>query len=365
MKASINEFRRNFILLGLASVLLPAYQSVIANELRKSDIDSEAINRAILSMLASSRAYGKKLQKIILNGLQLELWDLDSKKVYFSIPEGIDPKSNIYGAVLQKPTLRNEAKLANGNLTIDGMHITRTKEKYHLFSVNYKDIYFDPDRIISLDFGDKKYSVNLRKLALFLRNDSIYGGFFRVSKVPSGIEKPDFLNHGALVTQKGESSLTEFVEQIVIGKISREEKIQSTLDFITEKITYDQKEFYFGREFLQRFTETLIAREGDCSNKSILFASMLEQLDVEYLLVYSKNHIYVAVEKQNFSNENGYAFNYKNKTWIPAETTTRTFKIGKTVVDKPELIRGIKYIQEPRLKNEIYSFPDEALIMFG
>jgi hypothetical protein len=336
-----------------------------ANELRQSNVDAEKLNRSILSMLASGRAYGKKFQKLVLNGLQLELWDLRKKTVYFSLPQSIKPSSKIFSSVLKDPELRREGKSSRGRIEIDGMHLNRTKEKYHLFAIKFEDIFFDSNRVITVDFEREKYSASLGKLALFLRNDSIYGGRLRVSKVPPGMERPEFLNHGALVTPKGEETLLEFVEQIVGGMDSPRAKIQALLDFVTVKIPYDQKEFYFGREFLQRFTETLIAKEGDCSNKSILFASMLEQLEIEYILVYSKNHIFVAVEQENFQDENLYGFKYKNKNWTPAETTAKNFIIGRSKVSNPELLQQIKFIQEPAQKNELYSYTDEKLMLFN
>lgn len=365
MNAIFEQNRRSILALIGAYALPIANQVAHSNELRRSAIDNESVNRAILSMLASGRVYGKKLQKLMLNGLQLELWDLRKKVVYFSLPQDVQPSNKVFAAVTKTPESRKEAKIIAENLDIDGMHLTRTKEKYYLFAINYQDIFFDPNRIITIDFGREVYSISLGKLALFLRNDSVYGGRLRVSKVPPEITRPEFLNHGALVTPKGESTLLEFVQEIVDGVNSMPEKTQVLLNFVTEKIQYDQKEFYFGREFLQRFTETLIAKEGDCSNKSILFSSMLEQLGVGYILVYSKNHIFVAVEQENYPNSNSYGFTFRNKRWTPAETTVPGFKIGQTKVTKPELLREIKYIQIPSLKNELFSYPDEKLIMFN
>lgn len=347
-----------------ASALPFFNQNSYANELRQASIDADGVNRCILSMLASERAYGRSLQKIVLNELRLELWDLRNNIIYFSLPQSVPPTNRVFNAVSKKPEFRREGKFIGGNIEIDGMHITRTKEKFYLFAINYENISFDPDRIITLDFGRERYSVSLGKLALFLRNDSIYGGRLRVNKVPYGMEKPDFLNHGALVTPKGEITLAGFVQQIIDGKVSTEEKIQALLDFVTEKIRYDQDELDLGGGFLQRFAETLIAREGDRSNKLILFASMLEQISVEYLLVYSENNIFAAVNQKYFSKNSPYAFDFKNKKWLPAETTINGFKIGETRLDKPELLQEIKYVQEPSQKNVLLTFPDEKLILF-
>lgn len=365
MKNTKNSTRRGFISLLLGSTIISSHQLSSANELRLADLDRENITRSILSMLASGRAYGKKLQKLVLNGLNLELWDLKKKVVYFSLPKKTVASEQVFRSILKEPSLRTEATLIGSSLKIEDRHLTRTNEKYRLYAVKYEDIYFDPDKILTLEFDNLKYSVTLMQLALFLRNDSIYGGRLRVNKVPEGMTKPKFLNHGALVTQMGEPTLTDLVNQIITGKSGPNEKIQALLDFVTEKIPYDKKEFYFGREFLQRFTETLISEEGDCSNKSILFSSMLEQIGVDYLMIYTNNHIYVAVEQDNFSNNNLYGFNFKNKAWTPAETTVQMFKIGVTKIKNHDIISDIKFIQDPKLKNQIFSYPDENMMMFN
>ena len=168
-----------------------------------------------------------------------------------------------------------------------------------------------------------------------------------------------------MITTVGEPTLTNLVDQIVNKNAAQAQKIQSVLDFVTEHIKYDEKEFYFGREFLQRFNETLIAREGDCSNKSILLASMLEQMEIEYLLVYTPNHIYVAVPSEEFGDENKYEFKFNDKIWSPAETTLKGFRIGKTLVKNDKALKDIKFVQNPNFKNQIFSYPDGKMILFN
>jgi hypothetical protein len=349
---------------GSSTLALPGRRGY-ANELRQSRISNDEVNRSMLSMLASKRAYGRNLQEMILAGLRLELWDLKNQTVYFSLPQSRQPSDKVFSVVSKRPGSRREGRVSEGRIELDGMHLTRTKEKYYLFAIGYEDIFFDPDRIVVVNYGQLKYSVTLGKLAMFLRNDSVYGGSLRVRRVPPGVDRPKFMNHGALVTPNGEATLGNFVQQIIAGKMSTQQKVQSLLDFVTGEIRYDQREFYFGREFLQRFSETLLAREADCSNKSILFASMLEQLAIEYLLVYSKEHVFVAVGQDGFPNRNSYGFRFDRKSWVPAETTATGFRIGETIIDKPEALREIMYIQRPARKNELFTFPEEKLVMFN
>ena len=59
---------------------------------------------------------------------------------------------------------------------------------------------------------------------------------------------------------------------------NREAKIQRLVDFVSNEIQYDYSEAVGGRETLKRPNEVLFTRSGDCSNKTILLASLLEQI---------------------------------------------------------------------------------------
>lgn len=338
--------------------------SVSANELRKSDIDEDQLRQLTLSLMVSNRDYGKNYRKLYLNGAYLELWDLRKKVVYFSFPQG-KSAAEISKEFLKNPTKRVNAKLKDNKLEVDGLFLLRTSEKYNLISTNADNFLVNPDKKLNVNFDKYEFITTPLNLAQNLRNDFIMTGSLRVRSVPEGIERPKFMNHGALVTKKGEKFLTDFVEQIIHGTSSNEEKIQAISDFVTEQITYDEKDFYFGREFLQRATETLLAKTADCSNKSILMASMLEQIGAEYLMVYSDNHIFIAVPRGNFPASNGYTFSFDDKKWVVVETTVPKFKIGITKLTKENLVKDIKYIQIPNEKNILYRYSDRKLIMFN
>jgi hypothetical protein len=77
--------------------------------------------------------------------------------------------------------------------------------------------------------------------------------------------------------------------------------------------------------------KTLLSREGDCSEKTITYSSLLEQAGIPHVLIYMEGHIAVGVEG-NFSSRNGYSFTLPNgKTYHYAETTCEGFQIGRSV----------------------------------
>lgn len=361
-KNSLLTKRRIFISFGL-SFCAPI--PLLANELRDDKINDGQIKRSLLSFLASRRPYAAEAQKQLLNGLKLELWDTSAKIIFFSASESLKNLESRIISFTIDPSNRRNAKFVNGRHTLLGKSMARTKDKYYLFAIAESNFSLEKNNLISINFGQYDYLIQVVELALVFRNKYIYGGSLRVRKTPEGVERPKFLNHGAMVSMPGEPAINKLCLDLIAGSKSINEKYQDLLDFVTNWIAYDESQFYFGREFLQRANETLIGRIGDCSNKVILYASMLEQIDLPYLLVYTENHITVAVPKGEFDNSNGYEFPYKSNDWIIAETTAKDFKIGKTKVINDSILKTHNYIQNPREKNIIYDFRKNKIIMFS
>jgi hypothetical protein len=318
-----------------------------------------------LSILSTRRAYGLKYRKLILGSINFELWNVDKGVIYLSAArDSIDIHRVKLDFLSESKNLRIATPKGN-RLEIDGRSIVQTEEKYFLFAIDQTSFRVNPDKLLTIDFGGFVYRFTPMDIALSLRNLYIHGGQLRVRRVPDGLKRPKFMNHGAMVSQYGEPPLLNLVQEIVSGLMTRESIIQATLDFLTEKIAYDSEEFYFGREFLQRSAETLLAGKADCSNKSILLASMLEQLRIEYVLVYTRDHIFVAVPKGDFENQNDLEFEFENRRWTPAETTLRGFRLGKTRVNQTEKLKQLEYIQYPSIKNVLHDIDGKTTIMFS
>jgi hypothetical protein len=365
MKSKVNIYypkRRSLISSGLA-MLMPF--PLLANELRDDGVTDDQVRRSLLSFLATRRLYGVEAQKQLLNGIKLELWDISKKIVFFSAPQNI---SNLEVAISQftiNVRNRQDSKFSEGRNVLLGKSIARTAEKYYLFAIDESNFRILNEKTISIKFDSFNYSIQAFQLAKVFRNNHIYGGALRVRKTPEGVERPTFLNHGAMVSMPGEPAIEKLCGDLVAGTASIEEKYQRVLDFVTNWIEYDESDFYFGREFLQRANETLIGKIGDCSNKVILYASLLEQISLPYVLIYSTNHIAAAVPKGVFDSGNGYDFSFKSKNWTIAETTVRNFKIGITKIKNESNLKAFKYVQNPSEKNRLFDYPGDKLIIFG
>jgi hypothetical protein len=350
----------------IGTAFLISYVAVsLANDLRNSVVTEDQFVNATLSLVSSRRQFGVNYSRILLNGANLELWDTKKKILYFSLPKDSPPQKTLLKNFLRDPEKIQEAKLNGTKLELNGLFLLRTKEKFTLLATPETNFQIQQDLPLQKTFDSTTYSFTPMDFAQSLRNQFVYGGKLRVTKVPDGIERPAFVNHGAFVSMQGEPTLNSLVKRLIGNSVEREYRIQTLLDFVTNSIRYDEKEFFFGGEFLQRANETILAGEGDCSNKAILLASLLEQEEIEYLLVYTAGHIYVAVPQGNFPNDNGYSFAFRGKRWAAAETTAKGFKIGITKVTKEDAIRAGKYVQIPREKNKLFTFNDEKMIMFN
>lgn len=204
-------------------------------------------------------------------------------------------------------------------------------------------------RGLEMDFT---YVFSIAELADLMADNKTYGGAMRILDEDLAKRQINVVaNHGAFVAKPDEPSLTRLVKRITGDyAMSREEKIQSLLNVAASCVAYDTKESQSRGEILKRPNETLISRRGDCSSKTILLASLLEQLREDYLLVYYKDHINVAVAAGNFRVTNGLSFDWEGKSWVIAETTVADFLIGETMIEQQGAVPGVAY---RHLMNEI------------
>jgi Transglutaminase-like superfamily len=200
----------------------------------------------------------------------------------------------------------------------------------------------------------------------FTNNSQIYGGRMIAEMSRTTNESPiAFANHGIMVAKPNEPSLQRLTNGLLKEtEDNREKKIQRLVDFVSNEIEYSYTEAVGGDETLKRADEVLMTRAADCSNKTILLASLLEQIGEEYILLYCPQHITVAVPQGNFPNENKLDFTWNGKPWMIAETTLPDFQIGKTRVQNFNKLTKIQYVQNPKETNVIFDANSYALLKF-
>lgn len=290
------------------------------------------------------------VQQITGTEADLKLYDLDEKTLYFSINKKDYDSSTTLSKLTIDPNAVEFGFEQNGDVFLGSYTLKGTGRMLFRFPKND----FKPDSTQSVTVklpGGIEYVQSMNELADFADDVSVYGG-----KNDPEVKKNKYLaDHGAFVSVPGEKSLSRLVKSIVKDGAAKEESAQALLDFVTSQISFSGTEAYGGYEVLKRPNEVLMTGVSDCSGMTILYASLLEQAGIEYLLVYSPGHISAAVSGK-FNNTNGLTFTFEGKKYSIAETTVNGFVIGNTVLQQKDITEVISFLQRPGKESKFIDY---------
>lgn len=322
--------------------------------------------RILLTLLSNPGFTGKDfLYRLTNNKAEVRGIDIDSGDIYFTIEDEYVKKNSDFTILSKNPDEVEFAKNNEGEFLLkDGSKSPLTLGEYkwsyygdYFFRIHISNLKYDTKKILIYKIGRFIYDISLHELGDYLKNNQVYGGNLHINYAKSGNTVYSIVNHAAVIAKKGEPSLVRLVNKIVKPNDSNELKIQKLLDFVTKKIEYNQAEALSEIEILKRPSEILMTGKSDCSGKVILYASLLEQLDVDYVLMYlgdkSLNHITIAV-CGNFSKANNLSYKISGKRYFLAETTGVGFVVGKSVLLK-KLSYNKLFIQMPKQKFDVYN----------
>lgn len=341
------------LLVGVATIavwltrpVLPTADDILAGEIR---------DRVVL-MLSHPTFSGDEFHQQILGGGRLLGYIRVNDEAFFAFPEGDDAE---YRAFLDR-CFYDQGKLehaeSDGKYLRFGDYKIPATPPRHFIRTSLANIRVDPAQTLTFPYMTVEYTLSLAEMNDLISNSVLYGGKVIASQVerrtrPSTV----FANHGIRVARPGEPSL-ERLSQALLKDAgpNREARIQRLVDFVSSEIAYNYVEGFGQQETLKRPNETLMTRNGDCSNKTILLASLLEQIGEEYLILYCPRHITIAVPQGDFPNENSLDFDWAERRWVVAETTLEGFQVGRTKLANKELVQTVNFVQEPQHMQEIF-----------
>ena len=105
---------------------------------------------------------------------------------------------------------------------------------------------------------------------------------------------------------------------------------------------------------MKKPNEVLYSKKAICGGLAITLASLLEQTNVDYKLLYLDHHLTIAVEG-NYGNTNGLTFDFGGRNYSIAESTTPGFRIGQSILKKPIRVEDIRYVQRPGKTSKVYN----------
>lgn len=318
---------------------------------------SAEVRESMIFLLAQPSFSGEEFREQLLGKGRIAKYAWKERQAYFTFPE---TREEEFQEFLKKYIIDQAkvdfGKLENGRIKLDDYEMTVSPGASRFFKTTSDNFRLDTKQSLNFAFSGVTYTPSLDELRNLSNNSQLYRGKM-IMKASTRKDEPQwiFANHGMMVAKPGEPSLKRLSDELLkdVGD-DRELRIQRLVDFVANEIEYSFTEAVASTEKLKRASETLMTRTADCSNKTILLASLLEQINEEYILLYCPQHITVAVPQGNFLNDNKLDFDWSQKRWVIAETTLAGFQVGLTPVANSNKLTRVNYVQDPKLSDVIY-----------
>lgn len=354
-----------FLLLGGVGYGLYWYSSPIPTD-PKEFLAAEIKESAVL-MLAQPSFSGDEFRAQLLGKGRLEKYAWREKVAYFTFPETEEAEfQEFLSKYFVDKAKIDFGKPEGGRIVLDSYKLTPGPAATRFFKTSTSNFKLETEQTLTFPFSQVNYSLSLNELRNLTNNTYMYGGRL-LTQVPERSDQPHmvFANHAIMVAKPDEPTLKRLATDLLkdVGD-NREARIQRLVDFVSNEIEYSYTEAVSTREKLKRANETLMTRSADCSNKTILLASLLEQINEEYILLYCPQHITVAVPQGAFTNDNKLDFTWNQKPWMIAETTAPGFQIGTSRVTEPNRLTSVQYVQNPKNSDVIFDANSYELLKF-
>ncbi len=323
---------------------------------------------SLMTLLAYPRQSGAYLEPQLLGKARLEVFELEGEKkqVFFSLPASDSEGDKLDTALCRLAVNKAKvevAKESDGRFVVGGREFLRTPEKAVIVRVPLDNWRVDADLPLKFPYRQTVYSPTLEELHLLMRNESIYGGMLEALPDTRNYGQDTLYNYGTIVAKQGEGSLQRFVSELtkdIAEPQAREKKIQRLADLVSREIAPSPEEIPL--KVIKRASEVLMTGEGEYPARAVLLASLIEQLQEDYLLVYSKDFLSVAVKQGGFPSKNEYQFKFEGAVWLVIDTSVAGFRVG---LDAPKMRRGaVTYLQRPSQNSAIKNLETGSLLPF-
>ena len=329
-------------------------------------VRANAIRDDTVIFLSQGRFAGEESNQQVFGRGRVVKYNAFAREAYFTFPEAAPEEFDQFKSkYFVDPAKLEFGEEKDGTIELGKYTLTRSPGAFHFFRTPLDNVRIDTKQSLSFQYSTVNYTASLDELRNLTNNSQLYGGRM-LAKAPERRDKPTivFANHGIMVAKPDEPTLKRLTDELLKGIEGREAKIQRLVDFVSSEIEYSYTEALMNGELLKRPSETLMTRSGDCSNKTILLASLLEQIGEEYILLYMPRHITVAVPQGAFENNNKLDFTWANKPWMIAETTLAGFRIGQTRLSDINQLAKVDYVQDPKLSEVIFDASSFEVLKF-
>lgn len=331
----------------------------------------DATRESLMTLLAYPNQSGAYLEPQILGKARLEIFKVEGtdKQVFLSLPESEIGKEQVDQAICRVAVNKSQVEVSkdkeDGKFFFKDYSFKITPEKAVFFRVPLSNLRVDADLALKFPYDHATYAPTVTELHYLMRNEGIYGGLLEAKPDAQAYGQATLYNYGTFVAKQGEASFQRFVgdltKDLAAEKNAREQKIQRLADLVSREIAPNPTEI--DQKVFKRANEVLMTGQGAYPAQAVLLASLLEQLPEDYLLIYSKGFLAVAVKQGQFPAENQFQIRYEGAVWLLIETLTPGWRIG---LDAPKMKLGtVAYVQRPRQKNVITNLTSGSTLPFN
>ncbi|MGH9754145.1 MAG: hypothetical protein ACREA2_15310 [Blastocatellia bacterium] len=318
---------------------------------------NEATRVSLMTLLAHPKQAGPYIEPQLLGKARLELYRFDDKELYFYLPPSDSSGEKLARAICRLAVDKSRVEVAKeeqGSFVFANYSFLRTPQKAAFLRVPLDNLRVDSETPLRFPFEGAVYAPTTEELHYFMSNESIFDGPLEAIPDSQSYGQPILYNAGAVVAKAGEPSLQRFVNDLTkeiaaSDPSAREKKIQRLADLISREIAPNPEEGQLN--IVKRANESLMTGKADYRNRAILLGSMLEQIGEDYIFVYSRDYLGVAVKQGRFPAMNEHRIKWEDANWQLIDLTSPAFRIGQDVPkNRPP---ATKYVQRPRQNSVI------------
>jgi hypothetical protein len=313
---------------------------------------NEATRESLMTLLAYPRQAGTYIEPQLLGRARLELYQANDKDVYFYLSPSDSGGERLAQAICRLAVDKSRVEIAKekqGSFVFANRSFLRAPQKAAFLRVPLDNLRLDSDTPLRFPFEGAVYAPTVEEIHYFMRNERLFDGPLEAIPDSDSYNQPVLYNAGIVVAKAGEPSLQRFVNDLTreiaaTDPSAREKKIQRLADLISREIAPNPEEGQLS--IVKRANESLMTGKADYRNRAVLLGSMLEQIGEDYIFVYSRDFLAVAVKQGRFPARNDHQIKWEDANWQLIDLTSPGFHIGQDIPkNRPP---ATKYVQRPR-----------------
>ncbi|MFK7921778.1 MAG: hypothetical protein AB8H47_07455 [Bacteroidia bacterium] len=279
-------------------------------------------------------------------------FDQNADNLYFSLPfDELSDRSNLSKICLDTSAITFGDHL-DEYISLDGLVLSDSLGMIFRFPANL----LTADTTRRLSAGD--YSLTLAEMVRWNQNKYVYNGPVLFALDP--INSVALPNLSPTIAMPGTPSIKRLVHKLTAKTKKQEEKAQQLLDFVSQQIEYKS---YGPYQVFIRPHEILLAQKGDDRGKLSLYASLLGEAKIPYLIVYLEIGPTIAVAG-DFVNGNRLNFLHEGQEYTLAAPTIKDFVLGETKMMEAYKWSHAHYVQYPGKETRLFDLANQDSIGF-